>query len=53
MALIGDVKEYRLQKGNLKEKVLDYKYFADEGDYLQEEFERMRNIYSRSSQAIE
>ena len=53
MAFIGDVKEYRLQKGSLKEKVLDYKYFADEGDYSQEEFERMRKIYSRSSQVIE
>jgi len=53
LALIGDVKEYRLQKGNLKEKVLDYKYFADDGDYSQEEFDRMRKIYSRSSQVIE
>jgi pyruvate formate lyase activating enzyme len=53
MALIGDVKEYRLQKGNLKEKVLDYKYFADEGDYSQEEFERMRKIYSRSAHIID
>jgi pyruvate formate lyase activating enzyme len=52
MSLIGDVKEYRLQKGNLKEKVLDYNYFADEGDYTQEEFERIRKMYSRSSQMI-
>jgi pyruvate formate lyase activating enzyme len=53
MKLVGDAREYRLQKGNLKEKVLDYSYFADEGDYTEEEFERIRTIYARSSQVID
>jgi pyruvate formate lyase activating enzyme len=53
MKLIGDVREFRLQKGNLKGKVLDYDLFADEGDYTEEEFERIRKIYSRSAPMIE
>ncbi len=51
--LIGKVEEYRLQPGNLKTKVLDYGYFADEADYSAEEVARMRQMYSSSAQVIE
>jgi pyruvate formate lyase activating enzyme len=53
MTLIGDAKEYRLQQGNLKEKILDYSYFADVADYSSEEFERIRKLYSKPADVIE
>jgi pyruvate formate lyase activating enzyme len=45
-SLIGPGEVYNLRRGNLKGKILDYAAFADKADYTDEEWARMKKIYS-------
>ncbi|NTV30336.1 MAG: hypothetical protein HGA80_09675 [Candidatus Omnitrophica bacterium] len=51
--MIGQEENYKVRRGNLKGKVLDYNYFADRPDYTDEEWERIKALYLRSSQIVE
>ena len=50
--LIGGDTVYRIQKGNLKGKILDFGFLADDPDYTSEEFDRLREAYSRTGQVV-
>lgn len=43
--LIGPGQNYKLKRGNLKDKVLHYNFFADHPDYTDEEWAHIRAIY--------
>lgn len=45
--LIGSGQNYTVRRGNLKDKVLNYDFFADVADYTAEEFELIRQFYSQ------
>lgn len=42
--LIGPCEKYLLKRGNLKDKVLDYNFFADKPDYTDEEWQRIQAV---------
>ena len=43
--LIGPGQNYLIKRGNIKDKILDYNFFADRPDYTDEEWQKMRAIY--------
>lgn len=49
-SLIGKGENYKIRKGELKDKVLDFNFFADRPDYTKEEWERIESYYFRLSQ---
>jgi pyruvate formate lyase activating enzyme len=51
-ALLGETKNFHIRRGNLKGKILNYDFFADCPDYTDEEWQNMKDLYSRSKQVI-
>ncbi|MBF0122766.1 MAG: anaerobic ribonucleoside-triphosphate reductase activating protein [Candidatus Omnitrophica bacterium] len=43
--LIGPGQNYVVKRGNIKDKILDYNFFADRPDYTDEEWLRVRTMY--------
>jgi pyruvate formate lyase activating enzyme len=48
--LVGPGETYTVRKGSLKDKVLDYNFFADRPDYTDEEWGRINTYHSKSGE---
>ena len=44
--LIGPGQNYLVKRGNIKDKILDYSFFADHPDYTDEEWQRIKGLYN-------